>query len=65
MADLTGTKDKVSKDKLNRLTKYAEHIKTRISSAIPEKHKHRVDTYKKWLDSEFRRTMRKIESLQG
>lgn len=51
-------------NEISRLTKYLDNVKTRMSSAIPEKHKNRPNEYKAWLKLEFKRTSKKIESLK-
>jgi len=65
MADVKSIQDKVAADKISRLTKYAEHIKSRISAAVPERHAGRVEAYKAWLKLELKRTTAKMEKLRG
>lgn len=49
---------------LNRLTKYLEHIKSRISDGIPPKHEHRPKAYMRYLENEKKDTEAKIEALR-
>jgi hypothetical protein len=65
MADTKSAQDKVISGKISRLTKYLEHVKSRITASVPDKHKNRPEEYKKWLQLELTRTTRKLESLRG
>jgi hypothetical protein len=65
MADAKSTQDKLAKDKILRLTKYLEGVKSRLSTGIPERHKNRQEAYKAHLKLEIKRTTKKIESLRG
>lgn len=65
MADAKSLQEKIAADKISKLTKYLEQIKSRMASAVPEKHKQRPEAFKDWLALEFKRTTRKIEGLRG
>lgn len=54
----------MSKDKVNKLQKYADDIKSRLSSAVPEKHKNHPDTYKRFLDNELKTVTSQLDRLK-
>ncbi len=51
-------------DKVQKLTKYAEHIKQRLNSAVPERHTHRPQVFKDMLKLDLKKTIAKIEKLK-
>lgn len=65
MADSTSAQARAVSDRISRLTKYLDHIKSRVGSTIPERHKNRPEAYKAWLALEVKRTTKKLESLRG
>lgn len=54
----------MNKETLGKLQKYAEHLKSRQESALPEKHKHRPDTYKQFLERELKVVNAKIDQIK-
>lgn len=55
----------MSKEKIQSLTKYAEHLKAKLSEkTLPEKHKNRPAQYKQFLERELSATTAKIDSLK-
>jgi hypothetical protein len=51
-------------DQIPRLMKYAEHLKQRLSSAVPEKFKHRPEVFKEMVSLDLKKTLAKIEKLR-
>lgn len=51
----------MNKEKLGRLVKYAEDLKAKLSSPLPEKHKHSPDTYKQFLTRELEAVTNQLE----
>jgi hypothetical protein len=52
------------KETLKRLNRYLTYLNDRASSGIPEKHKNRVASYKRFLDNEIAAVKAKIEALK-
>jgi hypothetical protein len=50
-------------EKKNKLIKYAESIKQRLSASIPQKHANRVQAYKQMLEIDLKKTLSRIEKL--
>lgn len=50
-------------NKKQRLLKYVELLKQRLSSAIPEKHLHRPQVFKDMLQLDLKKTLARIEKL--
>ena len=53
-----------NKEVIERLTKYVNLLKLKISSNTPEKQKKREKQYKDFLQKDLQITMAKIESLK-
>lgn len=51
-------------DKINSLTKYVDTMKTRLGSAVPEKHAHRSEVYRAWVKREIEMHTKKLEDLK-
>jgi hypothetical protein len=49
---------------LKRLTKYLDQVKSRLSDDVPPKHKHRPESYKRYLENEKSTTEAKIDQLK-
>lgn len=49
--------------KLESLKVYANSLKQRLQSPIPEKHKHRPEAFKQMLEIDLRKTLSRIEKL--
>lgn len=54
----------MTKEKLLSLVKYAEGIKNKLSSPLPEKHKGYPTQYKQFLNRELASVNSKIESMK-
>jgi hypothetical protein len=54
----------MANDKLKSLTKYQTKIQERLSSATPDKHKHRETSYREFLQRELDTTSKKIAELK-
>jgi hypothetical protein len=54
----------MSKEKLNKLTRYADGLKERLASPVPEKHAVHPVPYKQFLGRELKATTAKIETLK-
>jgi len=54
----------MSKEKLQSLTKYADNVKNKLSSSVPEKHKNRSAEYRQYLERELAASTKKIEALR-
>ena len=54
----------MSKEKLQNLTKYADNVKSKLSSQTPEKHKSHPAEYKQYLERELVATTKKIDALK-
>jgi hypothetical protein len=55
----------MSKEKLIKLTKYANDVKSKLSEKVlPEKQKNREVQYKQFLERELASTNSKIETLK-
>jgi hypothetical protein len=56
----------MSKEKLQSLTKYANDVKSKLSSALlPEKHKSRPVQYRQFLERELTTVNAKIEFIKA
>jgi hypothetical protein len=55
----------MSNDKIIRLEKYAQGLKDRLRAAVPEKHAHRPEVFKKMLETDLARTLADIKKLTG
>lgn len=58
----------MTKEKVKQLNKYLSDLKSRLSSTtIPEKHKHRVESYKRYLNNEIATVTSQLEreKLEG
>jgi hypothetical protein len=51
-------------DKIQKLQIYAEKLKQRLSSTVPEKHKHRPEIFKEILRIDLKKTEQRIEKLR-
>lgn len=54
----------MSTEKLSSLTKYANEIKSKLSSEIPPKHKNRVEAYLNYLKRELAAVTTKLDALK-
>lgn len=55
----------MSKEKLQKLNKYAEGLKSKLSDrTLPEKHKNRPEQYKQFLERELSTVNSKIEAMK-
>jgi hypothetical protein len=54
----------MSADKLNSLKSYAEALKVRLSQTTPPRHADRAAAYKWMLETDLKKTLRRIEELQ-
>lgn len=54
----------MSKEAIQRLTKYQADIKSKLDSEVPSKHAHRVDSYKAFLNKELKMVTKKIDDLK-
>jgi hypothetical protein len=50
--------------KILSLTKYAEQMKDRLSSPVPNKWKHAPEAYRNFLSRELKLTLSKIDDLK-
>ena len=54
----------MSADRIPRLEKYAADLKQRLSSPVPEKHKHRPVIFKEMIQRDLDKTLATIEKLR-
>lgn len=54
----------MSKEKANKLQKYADSLSNRLSSPVSEKHAGNEKTYKQFLQRELEAASKKVESLK-
>lgn len=55
----------MSREKVISLSKYVEQIKSRLADKeVPAKHAGNESNYKAFLESELKKTMRKVEDLK-
>jgi len=53
------------REKLTKLVKYAENLKSRISDpSVPEKRKSHPKEYREFLERDLQKTLKKIDSLK-
>lgn len=52
-------------DRIQRLTKYVDDLKSRLTSPTPAKYKGREQVFVDWVNLEIRRTQSTINSLKG
>jgi len=53
-----------NKDEIQRLETYINKLKDSLSSAVPSKHKNRVEQYKQYLTNEIEMHKAKIERMK-
>jgi hypothetical protein len=53
------------KEKITRLKVYADMLRSRLTSPIPEKHKNAPDEFKKMIERDLKKTLATIDKLQG
>jgi len=51
------------KEELKRLNKYLDFLKSRLTSDLPSKHKHRQKSFVQFLQKDIQLTQFKIDSL--
>jgi len=54
----------MAKDKMFNLVTYQSELKSKLTSAVSEKHKNNPETYKAFLNNELRIVNNKIEALK-
>jgi hypothetical protein len=54
----------MSKDAIQRLSKYQADIKSKLDSEVPAKHLNRVESYKAFLTKEYKMVTKKIDDLK-
>lgn len=54
----------MSKEKVISLTKYANDLKSRLSSPVPDKHKNRQSSYTNYLKNELDSVNAKLDALK-
>lgn len=54
----------MSNDTLARLVKYADLLKSKLSSPVPAKQKNRAQNYKNFLEKDLKMTNVKIDNLK-
>lgn len=54
-----------TKERIVRLTTYAEGLKHRLSGEIPSKHKAAPEAFRSMVETDLRKTLATIEKLKG
>lgn len=55
---------KDNKERINRLTTYADMLRNRLTSEIPAKHKANPAAFKQMIETDLKRTLSDIERLR-
>lgn len=54
----------MSKEKVQKLQKYVDEMKSKLSGEVPPKHQHAPESYRNFLTKEINMASKKLEALK-